>query len=167
MKVLIIEDEISLAESIAIFLGSQQFVCEAAHTFKAAMEKISLYDYACILLDISLPGGSGLDILKELKANGKADGVLIISAKNALDDKLLGLKLGADDYLTKPFHLSELSARVAAIIRRKFFDGKDLIQLNGLELNVQEKTAKVNNSLVGLTRKEYDLLLYFISKKIK
>ena len=167
MKVLIIEDEISLAESIAIFLGSQQFVCEAAHTFKAAMEKISLYDYACILLDISLPGGSGLDILKELKANGKADGVLIISAKNALDDKLLGLKLGADDYLTKPFHLSELSARVAAIIRRKFFDGKDLIQLNGLELNVQEKTAKVNNSLVGLTRKEYDLLLYFISNKNK
>ncbi len=167
MKVLIIEDEISLAESIATFLGGEQFICEAAHDFEAAMEKIALYDYACILLDISLPGGSGLDILKELKANGKAEGVLIISAKNALDDKLLGLKLGADDYLTKPFHLSELSARVAAIIRRKFFDGKDLIQLNGLELNVQEKTAKVNNNLVGLTRKEYDLLLYFISNKNK
>ena len=135
MKVLIIEDEISLAESIATFLDGEQFVCEAAHDFEAAMVKISLYDYACILLDIGLPGGSGLDILKELKANGKADGVLIISAKDALDDKLLGLKLGADDYLTKPFHLSELAARVAAIIRRKFFDGKrpDTIKWAGIK----------------------------------
>ena len=167
MKVLVIEDEKDLAESITAFLDGEQFVCETAHDFNTAMEKISLYDYACIILDIGLPGGSGLDVLKEFKANNKTDGVLIISAKNALDDKLLGLRMGADDYLTKPFHLSELAARVTAIIRRKFFDGKDIIQYDNLVLDLQEKTATVNNGLIDLTRKEYDLLLYFISNKNK
>jgi DNA-binding response OmpR family regulator len=117
------------------------------------------------VLDISLPGGSGLDLLKMLKENHKADGVLIISAKNSLDDKVTGLNAGADDYLTKPFHLPELAARVAAIIRRKSFDGKNVLQFDELSLDTQEKIARVHTVAVDLTRKEYDLLLYFISNK--
>src|SRR5450432_1907526 len=126
MKVLIIEDEKALSESILTYLHSEHYTCETALDFKTAMEKISLYDYTCIILDITLPGGNGLEILKELKANHKSDGVLVISARNSVDDKVYGLKTGADDYLAKPFHLSELGARVDAIIRRKTFGGKDI-----------------------------------------
>lgn len=167
MKVLIIEDNAALAQSIQAYLQNEHFLCEWAADFNTAMEKTDLYDYTCIILDITLPGGSGLDILKELKRNGKADGVLIVSAKNSLDDKVHGLKAGADDYLTKPFHLPELAARVAAIIRRKTFDGKNVISFGALELNVSEKTASINETAIELTRKEYDLLLYFISNKNK
>ena len=167
MKVLIIEDEKELSKSICQYLAGEQFVTETAYDFHSALEKISLYDYACIILDITLPNGSGLDILKEIKANNKADGVIIISAKNSLDDKITGLKTGADDYLTKPFHLSELSARVAAIIRRKSFDGKNTIMFDELQINLNEKQALVNGTALDLTKKEYELLLYFISNKNK
>jgi DNA-binding response OmpR family regulator len=167
MKVLIIEDEKELSKSICQYLASEQFITETAYDFDSALEKISLYDYACIILDITLPNGSGLDILKEIKANNKADGVIIISAKNSLDDKITGLKTGADDYLTKPFHLSELSARVAAIIRRKSFDGKNTITFDELQINLNEKQVVVNGTAIDLTKKEYELLLYFISNKNK
>ena len=167
MKILIIEDERELSDSICEYLANEQFICEAAHDFEIAMEKISLYEYACIILDIGLPDGNGLDILKELKANNKIEGVLIISAKNSLDDKVFGLKAGADDYLTKPFHLPELGARVAAIIRRKSFEGRNTISFDELTLDLYDKTVKVNNQVIDLTRKEYDLLLYFISNKNK
>ncbi|MEP6846485.1 MAG: response regulator transcription factor [Panacibacter sp.] len=167
MKLLVIEDEIALSNSICTFLNNENFMCETAHDFHAAMEKIALYDYACIILDITLPGGSGLQILKELKKENKADGVLIISAKNSLDDKVSGLKAGADDYLTKPFHLPELGARVDAIIRRKSFDGKNTVDFDELSIDLQDKTVKVRNSIVDLTRKEYELLIYFISNKNK
>jgi DNA-binding response OmpR family regulator len=167
MKILIIEDERELSASICAYLKNEKFFCEAVYDFSSAIEKISLYEYACIILDISLPGGSGMDILKELKANNKADGVLIVSAKNSLDDKVSGLKSGADDYLTKPFYLPELAARVAAIIRRKSFDGNNFLQFDELLLNLNEKTVKANNTVIDLTRKEYDLLLYFISNKNK
>jgi DNA-binding response OmpR family regulator len=131
------------------------------------MEKIGIYDYACIILDINLPGGSGLELLNELKANHKADGVLIVSARNSLDDKIFGLNSGADDYLTKPFHLPELAARVSAIIRRKSFDGQSSLRFDELQLNLLEKSVRVKNRSIDLTRKEYDLLLYFISNKNK
>ena len=167
MKVLIIEDEKALSDSIFAYLNSEQYVCEIAGDYHAAMTKIGQYDYACIILDINLPGGSGLDILKELKKSHKAEGVLIVSARNSLDDKLDGLNAGADDYLSKPFHLSELAARVAAIIRRKSFDGNNNLKFEELELDVFFKTVKVNDRTVDLTRKEYDLLLYFISNKNK
>ncbi|HRH51160.1 MAG TPA: response regulator transcription factor [Panacibacter sp.] len=167
MKLLVIEDEKALAQSICDYLGNENFICEPAYDFNTAIEKISLYDYACIILDITLPGGNGLEILKELKKANKADGVLIISAKNALDDKVSGLKAGADDYLTKPFHLSELGARVAAIIRRKSFGGMNAVQFDELLLDLQDKTVKVNNQIIDLTKKEYELLLYFISNKNK
>jgi len=167
MKLLVIEDEIALGNSICTFLSNENFMCETAHNFHAALEKIALYEYACIILDITLPGGSGLQLLNELKKENKADGVLIISAKNSLDDKVSGLKAGADDYLTKPFHLPELGARVAAIIRRKSFEGKNTIHFDELTLGLQEKTVQVNNNIIDLTRKEYELLLYFISNKNK
>jgi DNA-binding response OmpR family regulator len=165
MKVLVIEDEKELSDSICTYLANEQFVCERAFDYGSSMEKILLYDYACIVLDVNLPGGSGLDILKELKTQNKTDGVLIISARNSLDDKVFALKTGADDYLTKPFHLPELAARVSAIIRRKSFEGKNDITFNELKLDLGEKNVRVNSNPVDLTRKEYELLLYFISNK--
>jgi len=165
MKVLVIEDEKELSDSICSYLANEQFVCERTFDFDSSMEKMLLYDYACIVLDVNLPGGSGLDILKELKNQNKTDGVLIISARNSLDDKVFALKTGADDYLTKPFHLAELAARVNAIIRRKSFEGKNEISCNELKLDLAEKNVKVHDGPVDLTKKEYELLLYFISNK--
>lgn len=165
MKILIVEDEKALAESIADYLKGEDYLCETAGDYNTALEKTELYNYDCILLDIGLPGGSGLKILKELKANNKTDGVLIISAKNSLDDRVEGLVLGADDYLPKPFHLSELSARIAAIIRRKNFSGSNLVKFNEIEIDTVAKTAVIEKKPFMLTRKEYELLLYFISNK--
>ncbi|MGH2563778.1 MAG: response regulator transcription factor [Ginsengibacter sp.] len=165
MKILIIEDENELSESIAAYLKGENYICETASDFNKALEKTELYDYDCILLDITIPGGNGLEILKELKANNKLDGVLIISAKNSLDDKVAGLTLGADDYLSKPFHLSELSARVAAIIRRKNFDGNDILKFQNISIDTRAQSAFVNDQPLVLTKKEYDLLLYFMSNK--
>ena len=167
MKILIVEDEKELSHSICAYLANEQFRCEQAFDFSTAIEKISLYEYACVVLDITLPGGSGMDILKDLKEENKLDGVLIISAKNSIDDKVYGLKEGADDYLTKPFHLSELAARVAAIIRRKSFDGKNSIVFDMLEIDLNKKEVKANNNKIDLTRKEFELLLYFLSNKNK
>jgi len=165
MKVLIIEDEKELSESISVYLANEQFVCERTFDFDSSMEKIASHDYACIVLDVNLPGGSGLDILKELKNQDKTDGVLIISARNSLDDKVFALKTGADDYLTKPFHLPELAARVNAIIRRKSFAGRNEIHCNELKLDLAEKTVKVYSNPVDLTKKEYEMLVYFVSNK--
>jgi DNA-binding response OmpR family regulator len=165
MKLLIIEDEIEISRSVCKYLQNEQFVCESAFTFEEAVEKISLYEYACILLDISLPDGNGLNLLAQLKKENKTDGVIIISAKNSLDDKVAGLTAGADDYLTKPFHLSELGARVTAIIRRKSFNGKNEITCDNLTLDLNNKSASADGNTIDLTRKEYDLLAYFLGNK--
>lgn len=165
MKVLIIEDEKELARSIVQYLRQESYVCELAHTVKEANEKILLFEYDCILVDISLPDGNGLSIIKTLKEANKLDGVIIISAKNSLDDRILGLNLGADDYLPKPFHLSELGARVSAIIRRKRFDGNNEIKAHELSIDLLGKTTRVNGDMIDLTRKEYDLLLFLLSNK--
>jgi DNA-binding response OmpR family regulator len=167
VKILIIEDEKELSESIVSYLKGEDYVCETASNFNKALEKIQDYDYDCILLDITIPGGNGLEILRELKANNKMDGVLIISAKNSIDDKVNGLMLGADDYLPKPFHLSELSARVAAIIRRRNFNGNNLLNFDRITIDTVAKTVTVENQLLELTRKEYELILYFVSNKKK
>jgi len=165
LKILIIEDEKALSESIAEYLSKQEYHCDVAGNFHDAVDKIEYSDYDCILLDITLPDGDGLKILEQLKADKKTDGVLIISAKNSLDDKIKGLNLGADDYLSKPFHLSEMNARIAAIIRRKNFDGSSIIQFNNLAIDTQSKTVTIENNPVELTKKEYELLLYFVSNK--
>lgn len=167
MKVLVIEDEKSLSESICTYLAGEQFVTEAVHDAATAMEKIEVFDYACIILDISLPDGSGFQILNALKENKKDDGVIIISAKSSLDDKLAGLKQGADDYLAKPFHLSELAARVAAIIRRKTFGGQNVIAFDLLQIDLNKRIVTVRRKEIDLTKKEYDLLLYFLGNKNK
>lgn len=165
MKILIVEDEKELVSSIVTYLKSENYVCETAPDFNAAMEKVELFEYDCILLDITLPGGNGLHVLRELKANRKTDGVIIISAKNSISDRIEGLNMGADDYLTKPFHLSELSARIAAVIRRRRFDGSKLLTLHEITIDTVAKTVSVNNKNVDLTKKEYDLLLYLATNK--
>lgn len=167
MKILIIEDEAALAQSISEYLSGENYLCEYADTFGEAMSKIETFDYDCILLDIMLPDGNGLTILEELKKQQKQDGVIIISAKNALDDKIEGLKLGADDYLTKPFHLSELMARVYSIIRRKQFSSSNVVKQNELQIDLLAKTVSVNDDVISLTKKEFDLLIYFIGNKNK
>ncbi len=165
MKILIIEDERELSKSIVTYLKHENYLCEIAPDFKSAMDKTESFDYDCILLDISLPDGNGLTVLKELKANKKTDGVIIISAKNSIDDRIAGLNLGADDYLSKPFHLSELSARISAVIRRRRFEGNKIIVLNEIAIDTVAKVVAIQNVGLDLTRKEYDLLLYLVSNK--
>eukprot|EP01133_Synstelium_polycarpum_P017596 gene17596-20992_t len=165
MKILIIEDEQELLKSIASYLNGNAFICEQADNIYTAREKLKASDYDCVVLDITLPVGSGMDILRELKLEHKSCGVLIISAKGSLDDKLTGLELGADDYLTKPFHLPELAARIHAIHRRRVFGGSDLIEVDKLSLNIQDKYVRTHLGPVELTRKEFELLMYFISNK--
>lgn len=165
MKILIVEDERELAKSMVQYLRQESYVCETAYTAQETLEKILLHEYDCILLDITLPDGNGFTILEKLKKEEKLEGVIIISAKNSLDDKVKGLNLGADDYLAKPFHLSEMGARISAVIRRKRFDGNNSISFHELTIDLLGKVVTVNNLLVDLTRKEYDLLLFLISNK--
>ncbi len=165
MKILIVEDEKELANSIQEYLSEEQYLCELASTFTEAMNKIDLYNYDCILLDITLPDGNGLKILEELTKEKKEDGVIIISAKNSVDDKINGLQLGADDYLTKPFHLSELTARIYSLIRRKQFNNSQIIKQDELVIDLLAKTVSVNKEPLALTKKEFDLLIYFIGNK--
>lgn len=167
MRLLVIEDEIELSKSICAYLERDNFVCDTSYDFDDAVKKTKRNNYECILLDITLPSGNGLQLLHQLKGNGKSDGVLIISAKNSLEDKLQGFDLGADDYLTKPFHLPELSARVASILRRKYFSGQNRVMTDDLTIEIQNKTVYGNNQPIDLTRKEYELLLYFTANKNK
>lgn len=167
MKILIVEDEVSLQSSISEYLSSLGNNCSGAISYVRALEKLDLYHYDCILLDLGLGDGEGLQLLSYLKRTNRAEGVIIISARNSLDDKLTGLGLGADDYLTKPFHLSELNARILAIIRRKSAHGERQIVFREITIDLDAKEVKVNGQLVHMTRKEFDLLLYFIANKGK
>jgi DNA-binding response OmpR family regulator len=165
MKILIIEDEKELAENIADYLAAENYLCEFAFTYNEAMEKINIYRYDCILLDLMLPGGDGLKILDELKKQSKEDGVIIISAKDSIEDKVKGLQTGADDYLAKPFHLSELNARIYSLIRRRQFGNSNNLTMNEIRIDLPAKSVIVNDETVPLTKKEFDLLLYFIGNK--
>lgn len=165
MKLLLIEDEIELAKSIQQFLNQNDFVCEWVDNLSSAKDKIAGYDYDCILLDLMLPDGNGFDLLKELKKNNKTEGVIIISARELLETRIKGLTLGADDYLVKPFHLSELLVRIQAIIRRKKFNGNNKITFNEIEIDTLAKVVKVDNQEIDITKTEIDLLLFLIGNK--
>ncbi len=165
MKILVIEDERELAQNIVNYLSADNYLCENSYDFQEAMEKISLYDYDCILLDLNLPGGDGLLILDEIKKRNIDSGIIIISARGSLDDKIKGLKIGADDYLAKPFPLSELSIRIYALMRRRQFSNNNILKSNNVEIDLLSKTVKVNEIPVILTKSEYDLMLYLIGNK--
>ena len=164
MKILIIEDEPSLRELIQRSLEKERYVVEAAADFQSGLRKIEDYDYDCVLLDIMLPDGNGLNLLEQLKKMRKRENVIIISAKDSLDDKVLGLELGADDYLPKPFHLAELNARIKSVIRRQRRDGEMDIRLANIRIVPDTFQVFVDNKEIELNRKEYDILLYFANR---
>ena len=165
MKLLIIEDEPDLLKAMCSYLEQQAYVCEEASTFATAEDKLATFQYDLVVLDITLPDGNGLQLLKRLKEQHAQTGILIVSAKNSIDDRVQGLDSGADDYITKPFHLAELTSRINAIIRRRNFDGNNKIVFNEIAIDPEERKVEVAEKAVDLTRKEFDLLLYFISNK--
>lgn len=161
MKILVIEDEPEMRKLIKQFLEEEKYLVEEANNFQSGLDKIETYDYDCILLDIMLPGGNGLELLQELKTMNKADSVIIISANDSLDDKVKGLDLGADDYLTKPFHISELNARIKSVLRRTKSEGRRLLELENVKINIEERLVLVDNRSMDLNRKEFDILVFF------
>jgi DNA-binding response OmpR family regulator len=167
MKLLLIEDEPELANGIQAYLSGNNIICEWVNNLKLALDKISSYDYDCILLDLNLPDGNGFDIIKELKKQHKTEGVIIISAKETLETRIEGFNLGADDYLTKPFHLSELLVRIQALIRRKKFNGYNIVTYHEIEIDILSKTVSIKNRKIDITKKELDLLLFLIGNENK
>ncbi len=162
MKLLIVEDQPELREDISSFLKGQGYQCETAANFNEGEDKLAVYEYELVVLDIGLPGGSGLELLRQLKSRNLNTSVLILSAKDSLDDKLNGLSIGADDYLTKPFHMAELNARIHAIIRRNMGGGNPVLQFGEITLDLRSHSAKAKNEILELTGKEYQLLEYFM-----
>lgn len=165
MKILIVEDEPDMRDNMVQSLLQEQYIVETAADYDAALEKIGVYDYDCILLDIGLPGGNGLQLLRALKQEGKMSGVIIVSAKESIDDKVTGLNEGADDYLPKPFHMAELHARVKSVIRRKTLGGNNTLALENVQIETDERTVIVGGRPLELNRKEYDILLYLFTNK--
>lgn len=163
MKILIIEDEKGLREVIQQSLEKEKFIVETAANFNDGLDKLGCYEYDCVVVDIMLPDGNGLDLISEIKALHKKEAIIIISAKDSVDDKVKGLDIGADDYLSKPFHLAELHARIKSAIRRKSHNGDNLIHWNNITLSPEQRTVSVNNTELTLNRKEFDLLYYFIT----
>ncbi len=162
MKILFIEDEKGLLQSMVEYFTDEGYLCESAEGYMEASDKAWTYEYDLIVLDIMLPGGSGLDILKEVKQSHPKTGIIIISAKDSLDDKLSGLDLGADDYITKPFHLAELNSRIKALERRIYYDGNKDIVFNEYEIDPENHRVKINGEDLNLTKKEFELLLFFV-----
>jgi len=163
LKVLIVEDEKGLAEGIAAHLTKDGFVTEMSFDYQSAVERINLYTYDCVIVDINLPDGIGFDIIEALKKIKASAGIIIISARDAVEDKIKSLEIGSDDYLTKPFYLSELNARVKSLMRRRHFGGSNDITYREIRINYSARRVFVNDTEVALSKKEYDLLLYFLS----
>ncbi len=162
MKILIIEDEIELLIAVGNYLTKENYICELAENFSKALQKVSIYEYDVILLDITLPDGNGLELLKTIRKHNTKAGVIILSAKNSLDDKITGLDQGADDYLTKPFQLSELNSRIKALLRRRNYAGSNEVVFHEIAIDTDSKNVAVNNDPITLTKKEYDILLYLV-----
>lgn len=163
MKILLIEDEKGLREVIRQSLEKEKFIVETASNFNDGLDKLGCYEYDCVVVDIMLPDGNGLDLVAEIKALHKQEAIIIISAKDAVEDKVKGLDIGADDYLSKPFHLAELHARIKSAIRRKSHNGDKLIHWNNVTLSPEQRVVTVANTELTLNRKEFDLLYYFIT----
>jgi DNA-binding response OmpR family regulator len=164
MKLLIIEDELSLQELMTKALKQEGYVVENAMDFNTAVEKLGVYSYDCVLLDINLPGGSGFDILEHMKKTGNRADVIVISARDSLDDKVKGLELGADDYLAKPFHMAELVARIRSVARRSRNDGDIGYKVGNVVLDDVSKVLKIDGKPVSLLKKEFDILKYFLMR---
>jgi DNA-binding response OmpR family regulator len=167
IRILVVEDEKLLSESIIKYLTNSGSICHSAYTYKDAVVKLNESIYDCIIVDIGLPDGSGIDLIKHIKRKKIESGLIIISAKNSLEDKIEGLDTGADDFLAKPFHLSELNARINALIRRKKFAGKNILEYNEIAINIENKEVQVNGKKINLTKKEFELLIYFVSNADK
>lgn len=167
MKILLIEDERELSNNIVTYLATDYYLCEQAFTYREAIDKIDMYTYDCILLDLNLPGGDGLKILEEIKERNIDSGVIIISARGSLDDKIKGLQIGADDYLAKPFPLPELSIRIYALLRRQQFSHNNTLVSNGVVIHLLAKTVFVGETEILLTKSEYELLLFLVGNKNK
>ncbi|MGB6093984.1 MAG: response regulator transcription factor [Moheibacter sp.] len=163
MKILIVEDETEMSKTIETSLEQSGYRVETAVDFKTALDKIISFQYDCILLDIGLPDGSGLDLLNELKTLKKEDAVIIISAKDSVDDKIKGLELGADDYLAKPFHLAELNARIKSVIRRKNRQEDEFLTYKNLAVDSENRIVLIDSRELILNRKEFDLLYFFLT----
>ncbi len=163
MKILIVEDEKELVSDIKSYIDEEGYVCETAYSFQDGLRRINLHEYDCAVIDITLPDGSGLKMIEELKRLSPKTGIIIISARNSLTDKLIGLDLGADDYITKPFHLAELNARIKSVLRRRQFGGEEKIQLNEIMIFPDKREVLINDNTPELTRKEFDLLLYLVN----
>ena len=164
MKILLIEDEEELRNTVREYLTREKFIVECAEDYASAMEKVNDYDYDCILLDIMLPGGSGLSVLAHLKRMRKQESVIIISARDSIEDKVLGLEQGADDYLPKPFHLAELNARIKSVLRRQRGDGSRSLRLGNLRIEPDSFRVFVGDKELELLKKEYDILFYFANR---
>jgi DNA-binding response OmpR family regulator len=167
MKILIIEDEKELVKTIKSFLEQEGFRCETACSYFEAEDSLSAYNYDIIILDLTLPGGNGLDLIKLIKERNKQAGLLIVSAKNSLDDRIKGLDMGADDYITKPFYLAELNSRVKSLARRRHFDGTNELIFNEIKIKIDSNEVLINGKITDLTRKELEILLFFIVNKNK
>ncbi|HRH64718.1 MAG TPA: response regulator transcription factor [Bacteroidia bacterium] len=167
MKVLLVEDEKELLQSMVTFLKESGMVCEQATDLSSALEKIDLYDYDCIVLDIGLPDGNGLTLIEEMQKKEHKTGIVIVSARNSLDDRLTGLNIGADDYITKPFYMPELTARIKSVVRRRTFEGKREITYHELRVLPDEMVMYVNDKMISLTKKEHELLMYLLSNPNK
>lgn len=167
ITILLVEDEKLLSQSIFQYLSDSGINCTQAFTYNSAVNKMGEFDYDCIVIDIGLPDGSGIDLITYIKKKKLEAGLIIISARNSLEDKLEGFTTGADDFLVKPFHLSELNARINAIVRRKKFDGKEILEYNEISIKLESRTVFVKEKKVNLTKKEFELLVYFISNANK
>jgi DNA-binding response OmpR family regulator len=165
--ILVVEDERPLAESVAQYLAESKMPCVLAFTYQEALQQIADQEFDCIIIDIGLPDGSGIDLIRQIKRKKTSSGLIIVSARNSLEDKLEGLNTGADDFLVKPFHLSELNARINAVIRRKKFDGSEILEFNEIKVSPDTKDVWVHEKKANLTRKELELLVYFITNANK
>jgi DNA-binding response OmpR family regulator len=165
MRILLVEDEPDLAKSIQKYLDKENFLVDIAENIFKAEENINSFQYECALIDLMLPDGSGYDLIPIIKNNSVSCGIIIITAKNTLDDKIKGLDIGADDYITKPFHLAELNARIKSVIRRRNFLGANKIAFDNLDIDIDKRELKINNNIIEMTKREFDILLFMISNK--